>query len=150
MRMPGDELDFLKRRKSTNCDLKVMTIKKADAEGDITDMVTGFYRKTGVFYDSIRSGVDGAIVKISRRLKEPFDREARSLQQCVCDAVCDAAEGTRGLFANLPVAIDKRLRIIISRAAGTSEATKLEASSSHNLEISRGLITDRGKRRPGV
>lgn len=41
VRLPGKELDSLKRCESTNCDVEVMTCKVADAQGNNTDIVTG-------------------------------------------------------------------------------------------------------------
>lgn len=83
----GAELDSLKRRESTNYDLEVMTRKVADAQGDITDIVTGLLRDIVSSYDSIVTEVDGVFVAISRRLKEAFNRGARCLKQSVRDGV---------------------------------------------------------------
>lgn len=47
------ELDSLKRRKSTNCNLEVIAPKVADALGDITNLVTGLLQSTVSSYDSI-------------------------------------------------------------------------------------------------
>lgn len=101
----------MKRRESTHCDLVIITRNAADAQSDTTNTVTGLHQETVSFYHCIRCGVDGALVKVRRRLTEVFDCEARSLQQSVCKAVCRAAEGTCKSFTNAPVAIDKRLRL---------------------------------------
>lgn len=55
-----------------------------------------------------------------------------------------------------PIAIDKRSKVIVDGAAGTCKLAKPETFSSHtasrgtqlvHLEISRALITNRGKER---
>lgn len=83
VRMPCDELDLLKRRQSANCDLEVMAWNAADAQSDITGMVTGWHRKTVSSYELVRRKVNSALVEVSRRLKEAFECEAWSLEQNV-------------------------------------------------------------------
>lgn len=100
MRLLGVEWDLLTRRVSTNCDLEVTTRKVASAQGDTTDTVTGLHQDTLSSYDSIWGGVYGTLVVVRRRQKTSFDREARSLRDCVCDAVRGAANETHGLLAN--------------------------------------------------
>lgn len=73
MRILGNELDFLKRRESPNCELEVMTRIVADAKSNITDTVTWLHRDTVSSYNSVRRGVDGALVEVGTRLKEAFD-----------------------------------------------------------------------------
>lgn len=82
-------------------------------------------------YDALRRGADGAVVEVSRFLKEALDCEARSLQQSIYDVVRGAVEETPGSLTNAPVAIDKKLRVIVSRTAGTDESARPGASSSH-------------------
>lgn len=77
-RLLGDELDLLKRCMSPNCKTNMMTCKATDVQGDTTDIVTGSHQDTVSLYDFNRRGVDGTIVKVSRRLKEAFDRKVRS------------------------------------------------------------------------
>lgn len=135
-RMLGEDLDFLKGREAENCGLELMIRKKADAKGDITNMVTELHRKTVLSYVSNRLGVNGALVEVSTRLKKAFACEARSLQRSVRDTVRGAAEETRGLFASTPVAIGKTLGVDVCRATGTNDSAKPEVSSSHT--VSRG------------
>lgn len=71
------------------------------------------------------------MVEISRRLKEVFDREVRSLLQSVRKAVRALAEGTRESFTSAPVAVDKRLEVVGARTAETSKSAERETSSSH-------------------
>lgn len=52
------------------------------------------------------------------------------------DAVRGAAEGTRGVFAKAPVAIDETLGAVFGRAARTSESARPETSSSHTESTS--------------
>lgn len=68
---------------------------------------------------------------VSKRVKEAFEREARSLQRDVRDAVHTAAESTRGSFAGVPGAVDKSLGVIIGRAVEIGKSTRPEAFSSH-------------------
>lgn len=85
MSLFGDELDLLKRRESTHCDLEVTTRKVADARGDTTNIVIGLDLDTARLYDFIRRGVDRVLVEDSGRLNDAFDCEARSLRQSVRD-----------------------------------------------------------------
>lgn len=78
--MQGYELDFLKPRDSTNCDLEVMTRKVAGVRGDIYNTDTGLHRVTVSMYDSIKRRVDRTLAEVCRHLEESFDHEARSLQ----------------------------------------------------------------------
>lgn len=73
------QLDLLKRRDSTNYELVVTIRRIADAQGDITNLVTGIYRNTVTSYDSSFCSVVEALVDLSKRLKEDFDREVHSL-----------------------------------------------------------------------
>lgn len=73
MRVLGDESDSNKRRKSTNCDIKVMTREVADAQVDITNLLAGLHQNAVRSYDSIGRGVDGVSVDVSRCLKEAFN-----------------------------------------------------------------------------
>lgn len=112
VRMLGDKLESVKRRELPNCDLDMVARKVADAQGDTTNLASGLHRKTVRSYDSIRLGVDGALVEVSKPLKEAFDREAQSLQQSDHNAVCRAANATGRLSVNLQVANYKRLGVI--------------------------------------
>lgn len=129
--MLGVEMDLLERREATNSDLEVKACNVADAQGDNSDMVTGLHQETVMLYNSICGGLDEAFVEVSRRLKEAIDREAQSLQQSVRDVVRGAEEQTRGSFANAPVSIDKRLELIVGRAAATGESAEPKAPSSY-------------------
>lgn len=40
----GDQLDTLKRRESTHCDIEVKTLKVTDAQGSIINIVTSLHR----------------------------------------------------------------------------------------------------------
>lgn len=99
-----------------------MAWKVADQQGDISSLVTGLHRETLSLYDSIRRGVDRVLVVVSGCLKKAFCREALSLQQSVCEAVGGAAEWNRELVTNAPVAINKKLGVVVGQAAGTGES----------------------------
>lgn len=58
----GDMLEPHKRFESTNCVIEVMTRKVADAQCNISVVVTGLKRGTVRSYDSICQEVDGALV----------------------------------------------------------------------------------------
>lgn len=146
VRMLGGEMDSLKRRESANSDLEVMTRKIVNAQGDITNVVTGLHRDAVSSYDSIRGRFDGALVEVSRRRKEAFDRKAQSLQQSVGEAVRGAPEGSRWSFVSAPAAIDKNLGIIVGRAAETGGSAKPKAASSHSA--SRGAQAGASRDRP--
>lgn len=146
VRMRGDELEFRKRRESTNCDSVVMARKVVDAQGHNADTETNLHQETLSSYDFIRHGVDEALVEVSTRLNKAFDCGVRSLQQSVRDAVRGAAEKPCESLINAPVVIDKRLEAIVGQAAGTVESAKPEASSLHTA--SRSAQTGASKDRP--
>lgn len=79
MRTLCDKLDPVKRRKSTNCNLKGISHKIGNSRGDFANVITGSHRCTVSSFDPIRRSVDGALVEVSKRLKGVFDCEVRSL-----------------------------------------------------------------------
>lgn len=103
VRMSSDKLVSLNRRESTNCDLKVIIRKVADAQGGVTNLVMRLQCSTVSSYASIHSSSVGALVEVSKCLKKMFSCEARNLQQGVCEAVNAVAESTRGQFAGARV-----------------------------------------------
>lgn len=70
------------------------TCKVANARGDVVNIVKGLHRDNVGANKSIHCNVDQSLVSVSKRLKEAFNREARSLQQVVCDAVRVVVETT--------------------------------------------------------
>lgn len=104
-----DEPILLKRCESMNCDLDVITRKAADLQGNITSLVTRLYQSSVTSYSFTRCNVNGALIEISKHLKEVFDRGARSLPQGVREAVRAAAESTRSLPAGASCAVNKSM-----------------------------------------
>lgn len=80
MRKLCDESDLLKRRGLTNCNLKVITLKIADAQCNFANLVAELHRNTVSPYDSIRCSLDGTRVGVGKRRKKNFDRKECSLQ----------------------------------------------------------------------
>lgn len=117
-----------------------------DAQGYITNRVAGLNQDTMRLYDFICRRVDRDYVEVSRRLKEAYYRDARSLQYSVCEVVRRAAEKTCGSSANATVVKDKILEIAVGRAAETGESAKQEAVLSHTA--SRGAQAGAFKDRP--
>lgn len=131
VRTLSDELDLLELLELANCILKVITCKVADSQGGITILVTGLHRNTVSSYDVTRRSADEALVEVSKCLEKSFDREARSLEQDVRDAVRAVAESTRGPFAGAPSAVHKSLGVIIERAGGKGESASAEGFLLH-------------------
>lgn len=118
VRMLCGELDSLKRHNSTSCDLEVSTRIIADAQGNITNLITGSRWSTVSSYDSTRRNVYRAWVDFSKHLKKALDLKGRNLQQGVFEAVCAATESTRGPFSSAFGPVNKSLALIIGRVAG--------------------------------
>lgn len=62
-----------------------MRCKVVDTKGDTKKLVGGVCCDTFSLYTSIQHSVDQSLLNVSSRLKEMFDREAKSLQQGVHD-----------------------------------------------------------------
>lgn len=84
-------MNSLKQRESTSCDMKAVLRRVADAKGNMNDQAGGLFRDSSESYDSIRHGVNQSLSAISKRRKKTFDREAKSLQHNVLDALCNVA-----------------------------------------------------------
>lgn len=117
--MLGDKLDSLKCRESTNFKVEVKIRKVIETQSDITDLVTGLHCKAVRSYDFFSRGVDGALVEVSRYLKEAFARKTQNLQQIVRDTVRRAVEEIQGSFVDASGLIDKWLGVIVGRATYT-------------------------------
>lgn len=128
MHMSPDELGALKRRESMNCDLKVITRKVADDKGDTIDLVTGLHQSSVSSYDSICRKVNGALVEVSKCLKETFHCEAQNLQQGICEPLRAAADRIQGPFAGAPGTVVKSLGLTICRAAGRGKSARPNTS----------------------
>lgn len=120
MRMLCEKLGSLKCHESTECNLEAIVRKVADAHYDTTNMGTWMPRSTVSSYAVICRDIDGALVEVSKRLKEAFDCEARTLKQSFCDALLAAVESTRVQFAGSLGALDKSMGMVIGRATGTA------------------------------
>lgn len=148
VRMFCDKLYSLKRCKSANCDLELITLNVVDAQSDITNLATMLHRRSTVTScDSIRCSVDEALVEISRRLIEAFDCEARNLQQGIREAVRAAAEGTWGPSAGASGAVDKSLGLIIESATSRCESARVDSSlfRTANQDASNDACSSRAR-----
>lgn len=124
MRKLCDKLGFLKRRESIKCSLEAIVRKVGNAQGDTTNLVTRLQWNGERLYNCTCCCVDGDLVEVGNRLKEAFDPEMGSRQQCGREDVRLAAENTQNLLDGATGAVDRSLGVIVGRALSTGELSK--------------------------
>lgn len=102
------ELNSLKRMESTDCVIKVVLCKLADAKDNMDSLVDSF--RQGIFdpFASIRPSVDQLLAAVNKHMEENLVRDAVVLQQSVHNSLCRSA-----VLSKSHLSMPPRLRIEI-------------------------------------
>lgn len=75
-----DELDSIKWKKSTGCNMKVMRRKSANANGKLNSLVDDLRRDIYYLYARLRHSVDQSSLAVGSHLRETTVCQAKGLQ----------------------------------------------------------------------
>lgn len=127
-----DELDLLKWKESTGCDIKVVSRMEVDAKGNIKSLADGLSRNICESNSSIQHSMDHSLVELSKRLTEMFDRVAMALQPGVIDAVCTAVAGVQESFVDASKVVNRSLSFNVELQK-RDESARPRSSSAHSV-----------------
>lgn len=72
-----NEMDLLKRKEMTRCNVKLLDRKIANVKNKTISMVVGLRHVTFESYESTRHNFDQSLLVVGNRLREMIDREAK-------------------------------------------------------------------------